>query len=343
MSALGDVDAWLAHRADRLGGSDVTVESVEQFSRGVSRETWGIDVIVDGEPRGIVVRRDHEIGSVDPVPLRFEYEVYRRLHAGNLPVAEPLWFEDDPSWTGREAYVRRRVDGHWRLPFLRDPDPAFNEQKIAASKAHLAALARVHTCDWEALGFGDILDVPDGPEDCARNLIRHFERRIAEIAFEPNAALAEGLAWMKANAPTDSPGVFLCKGTNGHGEEIWSDGNLVALSDWELASLGDPANDIAQCQEMIPKIVHGGEQVWGMDQALAFYEERSGIPIAKDRVWFYRRMYGLPQFMFTHHAAGLVVNGGNRLARFAWTSTEMQYWAELALGNAAGFAPRKAG
>lgn len=337
----GGLEAWLTHRF----GEPATVTSVRQLGRGVSRETWTIDGTVEGEPFGLAVRRDHEVGSVDPVPLRFEYEVYRRLSKTELPVARARWFEDDAEWMpdGRPAYVRDKVEGDWHLPFLADSDPGADEAKIEASKEHLRALAKVHTCDWEALGFGEIMDVPDGPADCAANLIRHFERRIGEIRFEPNAALAEGLAWMKALAPTDSPVIALCKGTNGHGEEIWKDGRLVALSDWELASLGDPANDFAQCQEMIPKIVRDGEQIWGMDQAIAYYESLSGIPISKQRVWYYRRFYGLPQFMFTHNAADLVVNRGNRLVRFAWTATEMQYWAELALGNAAGFAPRKAG
>ena len=81
-------------------------------ARGVSRETWLVDAEVTRQGRtvleGFAVRRDHDVGSVDPIPLRTEYEVYRRLADSAVPVARALWYEDDPSWRpdGRDAYVR---------------------------------------------------------------------------------------------------------------------------------------------------------------------------------------------------------------------------------------------
>ena len=37
----------------------------------------------------------------------------------------------------------------------------------------------------------------------------------------------------------------------GIGEEIWRGETLVAFSDWELAHIGDPFNDLAQSQGML--------------------------------------------------------------------------------------------
>ena len=45
------------------------------------------------------------------------------------------------------------------------------------------------------------------------------------------------------------------KGTNGYGEEIFRDGRLVAMSDWELARIGDPAYDWAQIQGFVCDVV----------------------------------------------------------------------------------------
>jgi aminoglycoside phosphotransferase (APT) family kinase protein len=347
---LTDVAAtsrWFEHRLPQAdpGVQGVEVTQVQRVSRGVSRETWLLDALVHGtdgttKRAGFAVRRDHDVGSVDPVPLRTEYEVYRRLAASPVPVAEPLWYEDDPAWQpdGRDAYVRRQVEGHWYLPFLTSRDPADDEQRIEACKEHLAKLALVHTADWRALGFDEIFPVPDGPDDIVPTLIDLFLARLAEFQIEPSPVLAEGVDWLRATAP-EAPCVTLCKGTNGHGEEVWRDGKIVAMSDWELACLAEPAYDLAQTQEMVPTIERDGKTLWGWPDALRHYEAVSGIPVTMERVRYYRRFYALPMFVFTHHAGHQVHVNGNRSARFAWSSTEMQYQAELRFAQAGGFLP----
>ncbi len=336
LESAGDTSRWLSAR---LPG-EVEVRTVERVARGVSRETWVVRASSDGGDLGLVVRRDHEAGSVDPIPLVSEYQVYRRLAATAVPVAEVLWFEDDPEWMpdGRPAYVRRLVEGSWKLPFIASPDPADDERRIEASREHIRKLALVHQVDWRAAGFAELFPVPDGPGDVATNLIRWFGARLAEVAMEPCPALVEGLDALAATAPA-APCVTLCKGTNGHGEEVWSDGRIVAMSDWELCCIAEPAYDFAQLQEMVPVIERDGRRIWGWEQALAYYRELTGIDVTVERVEWYRRFYALPMFLFTHNAARQVHLGHNRLVRFAWTGTEMLYQAELRFAGIAGFPP----
>jgi len=343
LGSLADVSDWFSLR---LAEVDPTVDSVEaaaieRLSRGVSRQTYAVDVRItrsDGSEtsEGFVVRRDHEQGTVDPVPLRTEYEVYRRLGRSHVPVTVALWYEDDGAWRpdGRDAYVRTRVDGDWRLPFLDSDDPLDDELRIEACKEHLDKLALVHTADWEALGFAELFPVPSGPADCVPNLIRLFTGRLADVQTEPSPILAEGLRWLTRAAP-EAPCITLCKGTNGHGEEVWRDGRIVAMSDWELACLAEPAYDLGQVQDMVPTIERHGRTVWGWPDALAHYERRSGIPVTMERVEYYRSFYALPQFIYSQNA-GRHVQDGNRMARFAWTATEIQYAAELKLAAVAG-------
>jgi aminoglycoside phosphotransferase (APT) family kinase protein len=274
--------------------------------------------------------------------MRHEYEIYRRLEGTAVPAARALWFEDDTSLApdDRGAYVRTMVEGHWRLPFLSSTDPADDDEKIAASKEHLRRLATVHSVDWQSQGFDDLFPVPDGPGDVAHNLIAWFSGRLAEFRCEPSPVLAEGLDWLRATARS-APAVTLCKGTNGHGEEIWRDGRIVAMSDWEPACIAEPAYDLAQCQEMIPTIERDGRLIWGWDDALAYYREQSGIDVSMENVRWYRLFYALPMLLFTHNAASLVHKGGNRHVRFAWTATENLYRAELAFASLGGFAPKR--
>ena len=344
--SLPATSAWFTERFRVLDPAvrGVEVTSVTRAARGVSRETWLLDAAVtrsDGvSPEGFVVRRDHEVGSVDPISLRCEYEVYRRLAASEVPVSRTLWYEDDADWApdGRPAYVRTKVDGHWRLPFLSSRDPADDQRRIDACQEHLDKLALVHQADWQKLGMDDLFPVPDGPGDVAANLIRWFCGRLRDVQFEPSPVLAEGLDWLRASAPP-APCVTFCKGTNGHGEEVWRDGRIVAMSDWELACIAEPAYDLAQMQEMVPVIERDGRSVWGWPDALRYYRNRTGIDVTMERVMYYRALYSLPMFLFTHNAARQVHCNGNRLARFAWSSTEMLHQAQLRLASAAGFRP----
>jgi aminoglycoside phosphotransferase (APT) family kinase protein len=128
---LGDaafVAAWFEHRIADLDpdASSVEVTSVQRLSRGVSRQTWTVDALVDGRPQGYIVRRDHASGPVIPTSLRTEYEVYRRLNDAPVPTSRALWFEEDPDFQpdGYPAYVRTRIEGDWQLPFLSDDSPS---------------------------------------------------------------------------------------------------------------------------------------------------------------------------------------------------------------------------
>jgi aminoglycoside phosphotransferase (APT) family kinase protein len=130
--------------------------------------------------------------------------------------------------------------------------------------------------------------------------------------------------------------VRLCKGTNGHGEEVWRAGRIVALSDWELAAIGDPAYDFAQIQELVPEIVRDGRRIWGMTEALEHYRACGGPPVTLGRIDFYRQCYGLLQFVYTQHAAAQVRRIPHPDLRFVWNAVEVGYRAELRLARLFG-------
>lgn len=346
----GRTDRW-AESADRLrdylrgrfGAPDVDVVDVVRFPRGVSRETWlvKLESASDDVPSGVTIRRNLRGGSVDATPLRREFEVYRRLAATDVPIARVLWYEDEPErWmAGPEFYVRELIDGSWQIPHFDDPDPAYDDLRIAASKEHLRALARVHTCDWEALGFGDVLDAPPSPADAARHALDHVQARVESLRVEALPEITEGIAWLRRNAPASAPRISLCKGTNGLGEEVWRDGVLVAMSDWELASLGDPTYDFAQMQAMVPDVRAGDEVRWDLTLALDFYRQESGIDIDPASIAWYRTLYLVEMASYASNSAKLLVEREDDLARLAWVATEILFFARLGLATAAATGP----
>ncbi len=192
-------------------------------------------------------------------------------------------------------------------------------------REHVRKLALIHTCGWRALGFGDVFPVPDSPEDCPRTIIDSVEQDLAAFQIEPFPLFLEAREWLLDNPPSPAPRISLLKGTNGYGEEIFRDGEIVAMSDWELARLGDPAYDWAQLQDFAADVVVDGTLVWGLQPALDYYEEISGIHVEAASVAYYRKLYSLVMVMFCHNAAIPVVRGTDLMARLCWPSTEVLY------------------
>ena len=336
MTAAHGFDAAAFERSLQRHIPGARVAQVTKFWRGVSRETWGIELIGG---RRVVIRRDLPVGSFTPTSLRFEYEVYRRLEASPVPTARPLWYEDDSELLvdGREFYVRDHVEGTWEVAHLTDPDPRYDELRIAASKEHMRKLALIHSCDWSALGFGEIMAVPPSPEASAETMLDRLVELLASFQIEAFPAVTEAVEVLRAEAPRDVPRISLLKGTNGIGEEVWKDGRIVAMSDWELACLGDPASDFAHVQRLKPRVVdRDGNVVWSLEHALEFYESECGISVSMDSVDYYRRLNALETVIFTHYAALPLVAGDDLLARRAWVSTEVLFEAVQRMARSAG-------
>jgi aminoglycoside phosphotransferase (APT) family kinase protein len=154
---------------------------------------------------------------------------------------------------------------------------------------------------------------------------------------DPIPIMLEAAAWLKSRAPA-APRLCLCKGTNGLGEEIFRDGKLVAMSDWEEVSIGDPAADFAYMQNMAPEISRDGVNLWGLQKALDYYRSISGIAVSLESVSFYGLVRALKLVVLGQSAAASVMRNPDRCEiRQAWTGTEVNHNAQRILGSAMGW------
>ena len=159
-------------------------------------------------------------------------------------------------------------------------------------------LADLHAVDWRAVGL-EGFGRPEGFN------LRHVKRIEGLMrASAPANSLPEGfealLAWLVANAPAESGGTIVhCDYRLGN--VIWSavaPARLLAILDWELATLGDPLLDVgylAMChptpgepmtpvQELSAALAEPSFPT--RDEVLARYAARSG-----------RDLSALPWFM----------------------------------------------
>lgn len=337
MTAAEEFSAeWFASYLAGRFGRPVEVIEFEKFTRGTSRQTWFAGWLdAEGSRNAVVLRADHPAGAGDPTSLDQEFAVYERLGLTGIPHARALWFESDGQMAPRPFYLRQRIAGSWQVPGYARLDDAGANARLAAAQEHMRALALVHDADWRAAGFGELLGAPADEADAAPHYVRLQLGRLARFGGEPQPLLLEVAEFLLDHALPASR-ISLCKGTNGLGEEVFADGRIVAMSDWEEVLVGDPASDLAMVQGFTEPIVRAGETVWDLERALAFYNAHAAVPVSLDNVRYYQlaRMFGrMVMFAYT---TTVVQRSPNATVRQSWTATEVQHWVRRALAGALG-------
>ncbi len=320
--AQAEVAAYLSSRL----GSRVAIRTLKQSFPGLSRETYLVDAEVAGERRGFVVRVDPPCGGGTPMSLRHEWEVYRRLWNSPIPVAEPLWFDESIEFAqGRPHMVRDLVEGTTTIAGLTEQTAAGARLRRAVVREHVEKLAEVHRLDWSAYGFGDVMSAPAGPGVALRTEFDIWKRLWLEGRTEPYPLLTESLYWLEENLPADTPFVSLVKGNNGIGEEIFRDHRIVAMSDWELASLGDGVLDLGFSQGTLALDDFNG--------AVRYYGECVGHEVSPQRLAFalFWIMFKIIVCLNTRFLRSFIAGTDRRLASPAFgLLTVRQYERRLA-------------
>ena len=268
-----DVAAYFSKRF----GKPATITSMRPTFPGMSRETWISEANIGSEPQGFAVRLDYPWGGSCPFTLRQEWQVYSSLWKSPVPVAEPLWFDEGIDFAqGRPHMVRRLVDGSTSIPGLGDPGTKGDRlrQKVAFECAE--KLAALHTLDWKKYGLDKFLTPPSSTKGALLEELRYWRKLWDAGRTAPYPVIEEALCWLEENIPAETPRISLCKGNNGIGEEIWRSDKIIAMSDWELACLGDGVLDLAFSQGTLTLSDFGA--------TLRHYEQCVGHDISPQRL-----------------------------------------------------------
>jgi aminoglycoside phosphotransferase (APT) family kinase protein len=262
----------------RERGVDAGELSLTRIPGGASRETW----LAESEDGRWVLRRDPK-RTVSLVPLADEFTLISRAAEVGVPVAEPIAFEPDDGRFGSPGMLMAHVAGTSVAPrVLRKPE--YETARSVLTPQLGEALARIHAVDPGSLD--GVLPSPGG--DPAGAQIAEWERQLDEIG-EPLPAVELGLRWLRANAPEPAE-ARLVHGDFRLGNFIVDENGLAAVIDWELAHLGDPAEDIGWL--CIRSWRFGNDDrpvagVGGLDDFVAAYEAAGGAPIEPERVRYW--------------------------------------------------------
>ncbi len=198
---------------------------------------------------------------------------------------------DDESIMGVPFYVMEEMHGSVITADI--PDALDNpEQRRRVGEELVDALVEIHAVDWREAGlegFGKPTGYLDRQLRRFNGLWEHNKTRELPIVQE----MAD---WLERNKP-ESPEATIVHGDYRLGNTMVADdapGRIVAVFDWELATIGDPLADVGYltvtwAQEGDPEDTSFGslsaatrrEGFPTREELMARYEERSGRPVGE--------------------------------------------------------------
>jgi aminoglycoside phosphotransferase (APT) family kinase protein len=219
-------------------GGDVPLE-FSLISGGRSNLTY----LVRGGDRTWVLRRP-PLGHVLPTAhdMAREHRILSALADTDVPVARPIALCRDADVNGAPFYVMEHRAGvvvHDELP---EDFATTDAERARIGPALATTLAKLHAVDWKAAGLADF-GKPDG------YLARQVERWGKQWEGNKTAPLPdveEALRRLRAAVPPSPPSTIV------HGDfrlgnvalDPNDPGRIVAVFDWEMATLGDPLADL---------------------------------------------------------------------------------------------------
>jgi aminoglycoside phosphotransferase (APT) family kinase protein len=226
---------WFAAHVEGATGAELHASLISggrsnlTYEIGDGTNSW----VLRRPPLGHVLPTAHDMGR--------EYTVLAALAPTDVPVPRPYAFCDDNAINDAPFYVMEKVDG----VILRTPPEIAelsNDQACRCAEELVDVLVAIHAVDYRAVGLSEF-GHPDGfVERQVRRWGEQWERSktrelpsIDELARRLRAALPE------SPAPTIVHGDYRLDNTMLAADDP---SRIVAVLDWEMATLGDPLTDV---------------------------------------------------------------------------------------------------
>ena len=291
-----DVEAvrtWLAEHGRELSG-DI---EVKQFGGGASNLTYSLrtgrdDLILRRPPAGQKAKGAHDMGR--------EFNIQSALQGPFGLVPTMVAFCEDESVIGSEFYVMERVDGI--IPRKNMPrDVTLGEAHVERLCTNaLDTLIKLHRVDpaetgLTGKGFGYVERQVTGWSTRYRNAITDDARDFETV-----------MAWLAEHQPEDVANVLIHNDFRFDNLVLDRDDptRIIALLDWEMATLGDPLMDLggtlaywvqADDDEFFQQFRRQPTSLPGMltrEEVVAYYCDAMGFSVTPEQ-WRFYEVFGL--------------------------------------------------
>jgi aminoglycoside phosphotransferase (APT) family kinase protein len=211
--------------------------TIRQFQGGQSNPTFLITTstrkyVLRKKPPGKLLPSAHQVER--------EFAVLKALHGTGVPVPEPLVLCEDASIIGTAFYVMAFVENRvFTAPAMPDTTP---DQRRGVYISMAETLAKLHTVDWRACG----LETFGRPDGYLTRQVERWTKQYIATKTEDIPAMNELMDWLPSHIPNSNDAAVA------HGDYRLGNllidpvqPNVIAVVDWELATIGHPLADLA--------------------------------------------------------------------------------------------------
>ncbi|GIW37024.1 MAG: phosphotransferase family protein [Meiothermus sp.] len=230
-----DIARLQSYLLENLPGAKGNLE-VLQFPRGFSNLTYLLrlgeqELVLRRPPFGANIKTAHDMGR--------EYRILSALKPVYPRVPRPLLYCADESILGAPFYVMERLQG----VILRTQPPEGLTPALMRGicEAALDALVELHGLDYAKAGLADL----GRPEGYVERQVRGWAERYQKARTEEISGMERAMAWLAAQMPPVSGAALIHNDFKYDNLMFAPDlSQVVAVLDWEMATLGDPLMDL---------------------------------------------------------------------------------------------------
>jgi aminoglycoside phosphotransferase (APT) family kinase protein len=263
--------------ASRLGegGAPATLSGWQRAFGGNARQAFAFNVDwADGRSMPCILLSQVAAKHVDS-DTAAEFAVLRALTGSDVRAPAALLLDADGAITGSPAIVLERIPGKaGAVDFLKETDL---DRARALSTDLARATAELHRFDWRGRGLAH------DPGDPVRAQILSWHDAFRANRLEPHPVLDWLFGWLLDHAPAPTR-LSLIHGDLRVGNFLYEADRLTALLDWEMAHIGDPAEDIG----WIYRQLWSPDKFLPLDDFLAIHARHAGFAIPRRTVVYYR-------------------------------------------------------
>ncbi|WP_420452959.1 phosphotransferase family protein [Ilumatobacter sp.] len=231
------VEAWMGERTRAVPPC-----TWERLEGGHSNLTYaltdadGEDFVIRRPPQGELLPKAHD--------MHREFRIIDALHPVGVPVAEPIGYCDDRAVCDRHFYVMGKVGGEALYTAEQTAPRLDPEARDRVGESFVSVLAHLHSVDPAEVGLDDL-----GRHEgyVARQLATWYGSwtSSAEAADHDDDRLHALHATLSANIPEQGPARVVHGDYGVHNVMVDDRGEVTAVLDWEIGTLGDPLADFA--------------------------------------------------------------------------------------------------